>query len=84
MHTAMIQGKRAMNDEPTSRFEPSHIEHCIDYLRQSLMCISDTTLEVVENITKGVTGVLGFGTQHQCKDFEQLRAWTSERETYGL
>ena len=53
---------------------PAHIRHCIDLLRQSLMCCADTTVETKE---EGSIGVKGFGTEHGCKDWEQLREWTS-------
>ncbi|KAI9729791.1 MAG: hypothetical protein M1818_008405 [Claussenomyces sp. TS43310] len=54
-----------------------HMRHCIDYLRQSLMCHADTNFEpVVENLY----GVHGFGVEHQCRDFNGVRYWIAERE----
>jgi hypothetical protein len=47
---------------------PSHIRHCVDLLRQSLMCAADRTLE--EKDERG--GVSGFGTARQCVDYEKL------------
>ncbi|KAI9641745.1 hypothetical protein NHQ30_009601 [Ciborinia camelliae] len=41
---------------------PPHIRHCIDLLRQSLMCNADTTLELTE---PDVNGVHGFGVPVQ-------------------
>ena len=57
---------------------PPHIRHCLDYLRQSLMCCMDTTAETKE---RGSNGVKGFGTEHNCKDWEQLMQWISKRHT---
>ena len=48
---------------------PSHVRHCIDFLRQSLMCQPDLTVEVVDPAIKASRG---FGVEHQCKDFSQL------------
>ena len=48
---------------------PSHIRHCLDLLRQSLMCHTDTTIEIQD---PGTRGVHGFGIQHQCQDWDQL------------
>lgn len=48
---------------------PSHVRHCIDLLRQSLMCNADITLEYEE---QNVNGVHGFGTKHQCRSWELL------------
>ena len=39
------------------------------------MCCMDTTLEKKE---KGSNGVKGFGTEHSCKDWEQLKQWISK------
>ena len=53
------------------------MRHCIDLLRQALMCHGDTTLEVVD---EAINGVHGFRVEHQCKDWEQLKQWTSEQQ----
>ncbi|KAE8350630.1 hypothetical protein BDV28DRAFT_35242 [Aspergillus coremiiformis] len=51
---------------------PGHIEHCLDSLRQDLICKADDTpmpsLEAVDGA--------GEGQIVQCKDFERLMAWT--------
>lgn len=58
-----------MSDEEfTVMTSPSHVRHCVDLLRQSLMCSADRTLEVKDD--KG--GVSGFGTVHHCYDYEEL------------
>ena len=56
-------------------FRPSHMRHCIDLLRQTLMCHADTTVEVVD---EKINGVHGFRTEHQCGNWQQLIDWTSE------
>jgi len=52
-----------------------HVQHCLDLLRQTLMCHADTTVEAVDQVSRGVTG---FGVEHQCRNFEQLKHWTEE------
>lgn len=52
---------------------PSHIRHCIDLLRNALICQPDTTVEVKN---KDIGGVTGFGTEHYCRDWETLMEWT--------
>ena len=52
-----------------------HAKHCFDYLRQSLMCAADSTLEPVDAVTDTVSGM---HVVHQCKDFEGLKSWTEE------
>lgn len=49
-----------------------HSAHCFDYLRQSIMCNADTTLE-------GKTEVgPGWGSKHQCKDYDALLEWANK------
>ncbi|KAL5117425.1 hypothetical protein ACEQ8H_004741 [Pleosporales sp. CAS-2024a] len=49
-----------------------HIRHCIDLLRQSLMCNADLTVELKDEQLGGVTG---FGTVHRCVDWSELLDW---------
>ncbi|RDW58246.1 hypothetical protein BP6252_13657 [Coleophoma cylindrospora] len=56
----------------------SHMGHCLDYIRQSLMCVADTTIEVAVKAPGGRAGVRGWGTQHMCGDYQQLGEWTSQ------
>ena len=53
------------------------MRHCIDLLRQALMCNADTTIEVVD---PAVNGVHGFKTVHTCKSWSQLIDWTNEQQ----
>ena len=55
---------------------PAHVRHCVDYLRQSLMCHADTTLEVEY---EAVGGIRRFGVRHECVDWAGLIAWTGRR-----
>lgn len=58
---------------------PPHIRHCIDLLRQSLMCNPDLTVEIKD---EEAGGVHGFGETHQCVDWMALNEWTTRRETW--
>ncbi|KAI9755517.1 MAG: hypothetical protein M4579_004243 [Chaenotheca gracillima] len=55
-----------------------HPDHCLDYLRQTLMCHGDTTIEFPhvsgtgENVTANVNG---YGVTHQCKDWDAIIAF---------
>ncbi|KAF2250332.1 hypothetical protein BU26DRAFT_379493, partial [Trematosphaeria pertusa] len=59
---------------------PKHMRHCIDLLRQALMCTPDLTGEV-KNETLG--GVTGFGTVHECRSWGGLMEWMGEWEDVG-
>ncbi|KAI1081558.1 hypothetical protein F5B20DRAFT_579420 [Whalleya microplaca] len=72
---------RAMSGElshtDTQSLQSSHSLHCFDYLRESLMCTADNNLEPFLPGTKG-NGVDGFGSAHQCRDFQELFRWSEK------
>ncbi|KAI1426465.1 hypothetical protein F5Y12DRAFT_742309 [Xylaria sp. FL1777] len=53
----------------------AHMQHCFDYLRQALMCAADPTLEIRN---ESISGVTGWGSTHQCRNFEALKQWTEQ------
>lgn len=63
-----------------------HLDHCVEMLRQSLMCSMDLTPvplvkwysgeETIENIH--VTNVIQ-GQSWTCREFEPIREWLSSR-----
>ena len=65
---AALKGEQLFEKDIPMMSSPPHVRHCIDLLRQSLMCNADRTIEIKDN--KG--GVLGFGTTHQCVDWQEL------------
>ncbi|KAI0907413.1 hypothetical protein F4823DRAFT_564807 [Ustulina deusta] len=66
--------------EPDHKAEPGHIRHCIDYLRQSIMCNADTNLEPIDGDLGGVTG---FGFSRKCRDIVRIMAWADEWRTHN-
>ncbi|KAL6692362.1 hypothetical protein J3F84DRAFT_383795 [Trichoderma pleuroticola] len=60
-----------------------HVQHCFRYLRQSLMCCGDTTLEgKIPN--SNINGTDGTGAVHICKDYEAIREWAEETRLTDL
>jgi hypothetical protein len=49
-----------------------HSTHCFDYLRQSIMCAADTSLE-------GKTDEPGWNSKHVCKDWGEVQKWANDR-----
>ena len=58
---------------------PPHISHCVDLVRNALICRPDTTLELKDKEAGGVTG---FGTEQLCVNWDKLVEWVSEWENY--
>jgi hypothetical protein len=67
--------------------EHDHSGHCLDYLRQALMCAVDTTIEwpgseEEEKLTIGPTN--SNGVEHQCRDWDAVyRFAVDHRATDG-
>ncbi|KAF1998764.1 hypothetical protein P154DRAFT_438550, partial [Amniculicola lignicola CBS 123094] len=79
LHDAVLAGRAMTGAEMPHHAAPHHVRHCIDLLRQALMCQPDLTVEINNDALGGVTG---FGTEHVCVHWEELVDWTSEWETY--
>ncbi|KAF7798154.1 hypothetical protein EIP86_009370 [Pleurotus ostreatoroseus] len=72
---------------------PLHLTHCLNYLRQSVLCAADLTLE--PELWPGAGNVgQGLGVAHVCRDWsavhayaaanwEAWRVWEGEREGMG-
>ncbi|CZT11665.1 uncharacterized protein RAG0_15749 [Rhynchosporium agropyri] len=73
------QGKGAfVNKENIVQY---HVSHCLDIIRQQLMCTPDTGLlgQVWwdRNYPKAF---VDFNTEHKCKNFDAIRQWAEERQ----
>lgn len=56
-----------------------HAQHCLNYLRQTILCAADTTLEPFVN-----PGI-GIGVVHQCRDWTQVYEWAEANwEEYAV
>lgn len=79
LHEAVMDGQKITDEEMLMMSSLTNVRHCIDLLRQALMCQPDTTVEVKD---QAIGGVKGFGTEHQCKDWGQLVELTRTWQTY--
>lgn len=48
-----------------------HSAHCVDFIRQAIMCAGDISLE-------GKTEAPGFGSPHECVDYQAVLDWANE------
>ncbi|KAF2748763.1 hypothetical protein M011DRAFT_337455 [Sporormia fimetaria CBS 119925] len=72
----------AVDDYENFRYLAPSFKHewkyCFDYLRQSLMCSADVTLEELEksrDSDRKLASADGWGTRHVCRDFGRLFEW---------
>ncbi|KAH9852224.1 hypothetical protein C2E23DRAFT_190625 [Lenzites betulinus] len=65
-----------------------HSEHCLRYLRQSVLCYADTTLEesavAVHNGRLRHLSQQGYGVVHRCRDWTALRRYQEEHPPVDL
>jgi hypothetical protein len=54
----------------------AHMDHCFDYLRQSITCAGDMTLESPDGVwSKGHEESTWKGTTHVCKSWGEITSW---------
>ncbi|KAI1003967.1 hypothetical protein K3495_g4243 [Podosphaera aphanis] len=73
------QGKGAfLNDEYIVRH---HVSHCLDIIRQQLMCTPDTgLLGQVWWDRNAPKAFVDFNTEHKCRNYEAIRKWAEIRQ----
>ncbi|PGH23753.1 hypothetical protein AJ80_02183 [Polytolypa hystricis UAMH7299] len=71
------RGKGAfMNTDDVVR---DHTGHCLEILRQQLMCTADVGI-FGQWWVEGYGAYVDFNTKHKCKNFEDIRRWAEERQ----
>ncbi|KAK0753503.1 hypothetical protein B0T18DRAFT_312488, partial [Schizothecium vesticola] len=61
----------------------THIDHCIEMLRQVLMCSSDLGIITYNFVSFRPEAWPDFNTVHQCRDVEKVVNWYHDRELYA-
>lgn len=56
-----------------------HLDHCIDMLRQKIMCDADISVITYNWYDDSDYPIAKFDTQHKCRDFNALQDWARER-----
>lgn len=67
--------------EGSMDFNPIHIDHCIDSIRQTLMCSSDITPIPYVWFPQHQQNLPVTSVARTCRDFEALREWARERQS---
>ncbi|KAL6832776.1 tat pathway signal sequence [Trichoderma camerunense] len=67
--------KETQPDWYTQPYLQGHADHCVDMLRESIMCHGDTTLIVYHWINGYADPVPDFSTMHTCRDPEAILDW---------
>ncbi|KAK5120448.1 hypothetical protein LTR85_006387 [Meristemomyces frigidus] len=57
-----------------------HLEHCVETLRQTLMCHGDMSLLTYNWVEGRAMPYPNFNTIHTCKNWDKLVAWNMQRD----
>ena len=63
-------------------WDVAHMEHCMDRLRQAVMCHGDLAPSPMYS-WEGFNFALGRGGEHTCRKWEPIRVWMDERGEKG-
>ncbi|KAI1363194.1 hypothetical protein F5Y08DRAFT_251979 [Xylaria arbuscula] len=58
---------------------PTHVDHCIDSIRQNLMCNADIAMMGFKWVNDSLEPKPHFRGQHECVNWERIEEWASER-----
>lgn len=59
---------------------PDHVSHCLENLRQSVMCASDISLIVWQWVEEANVAAISMDTIHSCRDFDRIVDWAKAHE----
>ncbi|KAJ5754098.1 uncharacterized protein N7511_008251 [Penicillium nucicola] len=62
----------------------NHIDHCIDFLRQVLMCAGDVTPVTSNWVLTHHSPHPDFNTMHKCRNFDRLLEFVEENDNGGV
>ena len=87
-HTLLQDGREALEAEFPGTFGEytigGHFEHCVEIVRQALVCFADATLGPMmgEDGRISEAGIAtGWGALHTCKNFDSLVSWVDGQES---
>ncbi|KAG2031721.1 hypothetical protein BDR03DRAFT_972024 [Suillus americanus] len=59
-----------------------HVDHCIEMLRQNLMCRGDVTMLTYDWVEGVQDPFPNFNTPHRCRNFEKVLNWADEHHVF--
>ncbi|RDW59898.1 hypothetical protein BP6252_12985 [Coleophoma cylindrospora] len=75
-----LAGNSHDNNRDTLHEGNVHLDHCVDQIRQALMCHADLTPVPMHAVAGAPDHLaLGNGEMHTCRDFDAIWAWVEER-----
>ncbi|EIM79520.1 uncharacterized protein STEHIDRAFT_163559 [Stereum hirsutum FP-91666 SS1] len=79
-----LRAPQEMNfEEPLAKVPFDHVAHCINSIRESLICSADITPNVWYWDERVQRSIPSFDVVHECRDFGALKEWALERQLDG-
>ncbi|KAJ6551767.1 hypothetical protein B0H19DRAFT_1264401 [Mycena capillaripes] len=75
LHCLNMIRKGLHSDYYADAMEIDHLDHCIDWIRQALMCAGDTSVVVWQWDPKQNKTTFQGDVAHTCRNFDKLRDW---------
>ncbi|KAJ7097046.1 hypothetical protein B0H15DRAFT_945726 [Mycena belliarum] len=63
---------------PSQKNATEHVSHCLDWIRQSIMCAGDTSVIVWQWEDSANASIVKGDVAHTCRNFDRLRDWGHE------
>lgn len=76
-------GSEELEDFDFGHNRTEHVTHCLEYLRQSLLCVADSTVEPAREKSDRSHALTGRDGPRRCRNFDALRRWTEERRMFN-
>lgn len=78
-NSSILERRRPKHDHGEN-----HMKHCFDYLRQAITCAADMSLEHLHESSGSIfPGVDGWGSKHQCRDYNEVSEWAIRYRASG-
>ncbi|KAG1742587.1 hypothetical protein EDD22DRAFT_786600, partial [Suillus occidentalis] len=65
-----------------SDFWRTHLDHCIEMLRQNIMCRGDVTMLTYDWVEGVKDPFPNFDIPHRCRNFEKILNWVDDHQAY--
>lgn len=76
-HLDYYTGRAAFKESHPEMYE-GHYEHCIDFIRQRLMCHYDMSVTPYQWVKGHQAPIPGSMTNEKCVDYEAMKVWMKE------
>ncbi|KAG2361938.1 hypothetical protein BDR07DRAFT_1408130 [Suillus spraguei] len=75
-------GPKDISFQDTPEVVRMHLDHCIEMIRQNIMCNADVTMITWDWVERHKFAYPNFNTRHQCRNYEKILDWAVEHAVH--